>query len=336
MSKDNLHLLWGENGVELEEKAAMWRRASTEKYGADAVAVVDVDSEDGGPQAALAALGTRSLFDDPGGRRVVFLRGFPGALPRSEAGKEAEKRLANALATLDEGVVAICQSPAPDRRSSTWKAISKVATSMHFPGFEKGRNGLLSPAGAKAAQDFCARRFQYLGAKVQAAAITALVQTVGGCPFRLAREAEKLSLAAEDGQAVTPADVQQLCIPSEEIPSFALSDAASTGEALPVMRAIFRSVDAGEDAMAILLRDCLPLMRNLLEIHAELQGKGTSSVHPFIKSRFSGPARHASTAQLLAAHAQLAALDRAFRSGTAKTPARAALGLCRAVSAGFL
>jgi DNA polymerase-3 subunit delta len=169
---------------------------------------------------------------------------------------------------------------------------------------------------------------QSLGVKLEPAAVTRLVETVGSDLSRLALAVEQLGLYAIDpgasgaggGQrAVTSDDVDELIADTRERSVFELTDAIGAADRVRALAAVGSLCDQRESAVGVVVM-LARHVRQLALVHA-MRTAGTPrnewpsrlGVPPFIVDKVTAQARAYSPAALAAAIRRLAEADRALK-----------------------
>ena len=85
--------------------------------------------------------------------------------------------------------------PTPDKRTSAWKTTEKIIGKVHtFPLWERNRNGLFSAQGIAQAGAWAQQKMAEYGGELSSASARFLVEYVGGNPWNIAGECQKLAL----------------------------------------------------------------------------------------------------------------------------------------------
>lgn len=197
------YLFTGNNRSHILQEALKWKSAFTQKYGIENVLHVtnlDQISE----KVLLESLLSRSIFSE---KRLVIIDGFPYAGERSFSwALDIETILLEYLPKVPEDTLVVFLSENPDKRTSGYKELSKIAEIKNFS--LEGEDGV----------------FQYLSQKyknIDSEALRKLIFFKGGDMQKSQSELEKLSITRE---AITLKDIEALIIPEFEESIFVFID----------------------------------------------------------------------------------------------------------------
>ncbi len=154
--------------------------------------------------------------------------------------------------------------------------------------------------------------------QIEPAAITRLIDAVGGDLSRLALSIEQLGLFAGD-RPVTSDDVDELIADTRERSVFELTDAIGSGDRGRALAAVSSLCDQRESAVGVVVM-LARHVRQMALVHS-LKAAGAArnewasklGVPPFIVDKIAGQARAYSPASLAAATQRLAMADRALK-----------------------
>jgi len=317
--KDNLFLLTGEDDYSLKQFLRKWERSALEKYGEYNVIRYDFESKP--VSELLGELNAPPFFGD--GKRIFFIENFPPA-PPSRAFAEKKKQeitaLSEALADLSEESVVVLASPKPDKRISAYKKLLPLLAKIHsFPVWTKEYSGVLSSEGYSAATEWVLEQVALAGGKILPAAARFLIEYCGSNPWILSNEIEKLVLySSESGRPISEDDIKHLSCPSDEMVNFAFSNAVQTGKKSEVFHVFHQLLSANTAPQAILGRDLIPTIRQLLQVSLAVETNASAKeagVHPFVFNKLKNVASRFSSDRLMKAHRHLLTIDRESKTG---------------------
>jgi DNA polymerase-3 subunit delta len=232
-------------------------------------------------------------------RRMVFVRDL-SALPADEA-----EPLIDYFAKPNPSTVLVAVASKLDKRLKLFAVASKKGY-VHV--LEAPRQ--LAP--------WVRAEAQAHGVKIDGAAITRLVDTVGSDLSRLALTVEQLGLYAH-GRAVTSDDVDDLIADTRERSVFELTDAIGAADRVRSLAAVASLCDQRESAVGVVVM-LARYVRQLALVHTLRandvpRGEWASKlgVPPFVVDKLLAQARGYSRAALADATRQLAEADRAFK-----------------------
>jgi len=309
----------GGNDFELKRFLQKWEKASLEKYGEYNVFRFSLEDRD--ISEVITELLSPPFFGE--GKRIFFLENFPPpppSRPFSQKKKEGFEELKNALLDLSDDAVAVCATPKPDKRTAVYKALSKVvAKTYDFPAFERDRSGALSAEGLSQATDFVRSEVEKRKGAILPAAARFLVTFCGADSWKLDREIDKLlSLSLAQEKPISERDIEQVCLPSDEMMNFAFSNAVQSGQVQKILQVFHQLLDGGEAPQAVLGRDLIPTFRQLFQIKLLLESKGSPAdigLHPFVFSKMKSLAGKFSKKALQEMHSELGRIDVALKTG---------------------
>jgi DNA polymerase-3 subunit delta len=315
--KANLFLLTGENTFELQRFRRAWQAKALEKYGEFNVSDVDVIERPIGE--ILGEMNSPPFFGD--GKRIFFLSNFPppagGRAPSAQKKTEFEALIA-ALKQLDDDTVVICIVPKPDKRMSAYKQLIKIVGKVHeFTAWEKSHSGSLSPAGKQAAVAWVDQESKGM---VKGEAARFLVDYCGDDPWKLHNEIKKLALLSGK-RHITPELIELVCVPTNEMMNFAFSNAVQSQNIKRILDTFDELCNAGDAPQAIVARDIVPTIRQLLLVKLTLDAGKTAAdakIHPFVFNKLKEVARNFALPDLFSAHQSILHLD--FDSKRGKVP----------------
>jgi DNA polymerase III subunit delta len=233
--------------------------------------------------------------------RMIFVRDLVG-LPADEA----------------EPLLAYCAKPNP---STVIVAItSKVDKRLKLYaglGKKKWLHVLEAPR-SNALPGWVNAEAKSLGVKLEPAAVSRLVDAVGGDLSRLLLSVEQLGLYAK-GRAVTSDDVDELIADTRERSVFELTDAIGAADRPRALAAVASLCDQRESAVGVVVM-LARHVRQMSLVHAlrdqrapRNEWPGKLGVPPFIVEKIAGQARAYSPAALATATQRLAMADRALK-----------------------
>lgn len=225
-----MHLVLGDEELLVERAVADVLRSARRRAGTDDVPVNrmragDVDTYE------LAELLSPSLFAD---ERIVVLEAA------GEAGKEAAAMIASAAADLPSGTVLVVVHSGGGRAKA-------LATELQSLGAVVHPCAKIAKAGERA--DFIRREFRVLGVKVDADAVTALLDSVGSDVRELAAACSQL--VADTAGAVDAAAVRRYHSGRAEVKGFDIADKAVAGDLEGAAEALRWAMMRGEPLVVL-------------------------------------------------------------------------------------
>lgn len=165
------------------------------------------------------------------------------------------------------------------------------------------------------------------GVKMEPAAISRLVDTVGSDLSRLSLAVEQLGLFAGAGRAVTSDDVDELIADTRERSIFELTDAIGAADRPRALAAVASLCDQRESAVGVVVMLArhirqLSLVHVLREANEPRAQWGSRlGVPPFVVDKLIAQARRYAPRALATATQRLAIADRALKGDITLTPA---------------
>jgi DNA polymerase III subunit delta len=234
-------------------------------------------------------------------RRMVYVRELAG-LPANEA----EPLLAY-LAKPNPSTVIVAVTSKLDKRLKLYAQLSK-----------KGFLHVLDAPRPQALPGWVRAEAKQLGVALEPAAVSRLIDAVGGDLSRLALSIEQLGLYAK-GRAVTADDVDDLIADTRERSVFELTDAIGAADRARALAAVASLCDQRESAVGVVVM-LARHVRQMAMVHA-LRSSNTPraawgsklGVPPFIVDKIAAQARSYSPEALATAVQRLAMADRALK-----------------------
>src|SRR6266700_3112222 len=246
------------------------------------------------PARIRQALETTSLF---GGRRAVVLRGV------DESPAEVQRSFIAYLKDPNPDCLVVLTSTKP--LAALAEAVRKVG---HVVEAAKGRrNDLFLWLREKAKE---------LGLRTQGDAMGALIEAVGEERMALAQALEELSLALGRGGRLGAEEVARNFRGRGDATTFALLDAAATGQTGPAVLALRRLLAQGESPQAVLSALARHL-RSMMEVRGGPPARAVKELgmHPFRAEKLVKQAAGFSAPALAQAFREVAAADHRTKSG---------------------
>ena len=240
-------------------------------------------------------------------RRMVFIRDLAG-LPADEA----------------DGLLAYLARPNPSTVIAA--VVGKLDKRLKLYG-QLSRKGYLHVLEApRQLAPWVRAEAQHLGVKLDAAAVSRLVDVVGSDLSRLALAVEQLGLFA-GGRAVTTADVDELIADTRERSVFELTDAIGAADRGRALAAVASLCDQRESAVGVVVM--LPRHVRQLALAHGLRASNTPraewgarlGVPPFVVDKLVAQARAYAPGALATATLRLAEADRALKGDQTLTSA---------------
>jgi DNA polymerase-3 subunit delta len=251
----SIFLMVGPDDFLLSEHVEKFKKGAIEKYGE-----FSVDSFSFETHSYKEV--RNEIFSPPffGGKRVVLLENFPpSATPKvSESKKEQYLSLIEEFSELPEDVVLICVNSNPDKRTTIYKSLKKIAGTFYdHPSFDikKDKYKII---------EWIIDRFKRRGGAISQKNAEFLLHFSGENLRILDSEITKLSHYVLQKE-IEEKDIIDLAIPSEEGGGdFAFSNALSTANISLIIKE-FIALSQKHDPAMIFNRDVLSSFRNLLK-----------------------------------------------------------------------
>jgi DNA polymerase-3 subunit delta len=299
------YLIHGDDHGRIAERRARLRSLAEAESGAQGVELFEGDAAT--PEAVAAALNAMTFAL---GRRFIIVDGV-------ESWKERGL----------EPLVAAIAASAPDttvaffaREDSRKKAPKGLHEAVRSAGGDISAEQSVKPWELP---KWVAARARELGLQLEPDAARALISSVGDRQQRLLRELEKLALWAEDGAALSAAEVAELAAPSAERRAWTLADALVAGDTQAATR-VYLTLRAQGERVPGLLYWLAQRVRTALEIAQTLdRGEPPAQIKRGLRmpsraaDRLIADARASGSEQLQRALEQVADLELASRGGGA-------------------
>jgi DNA polymerase-3 subunit delta len=232
-------------------------------------------------------------------RRMVFIRDL-SQMPADEA-----EPVINYLAKPNPSTVIVAIASKIDKRLKLFAALSK--------------KGYIHPLDApRQLAPWVRDEAKVKGVKIDAQAVSRLVDTVGADLSRLSLALEQLGLYAGN-RAVTPDDVDELIADTRERSVFELTDAIGAADRPRALAAVASLVDQRESAVGVVVMLARHIRQltlvHTMRAHNVPRGEWASriGVPPFVVDKLMAQARSYSPGALATATQRLAVADRALK-----------------------
>lgn len=264
-----LYLIAGTDGAKIDATRSRLRARAERDGGIASLQVFEPGEGRGAPdhEALLGAIPAMSLTES---RRYLLADGVERWRDRQL------EAVAAALAGLppDLSIVLIARAKAPPKLVKAVKAANGEIHEFEAP---RARD-MPRLLGADA---------EKLGFRLDSAAARMLVDRMGANPQRLHNELERLALWAEEGGAVSAADLEAMIADTSEAVVWALSDALLERDAAAALRIAERLISQGENVTGLIyglasrLRKACAAAAMLEEGMAPKQVESSLGMHPY-------------------------------------------------------
>ena len=216
---------------------------------------------DARPDDVVFAVRTRPMLGD---RRVVVFahieRLFKGRKKLAEVEDEdgAEESAApdpggleNYIANPEPSNVLVLVATDVNRSTKLGKALAKLAVTVECDGFNtEGFNG--AQTALRDAMQFAAERAKAAGKRIDAPALTALVERAGPDIMRLRKDIDTLVLFVGDAAAITEKDVRLVVGAAQQFDDWAVTNAIAAGDAAAALRHVQLMIENGSSPFQML------------------------------------------------------------------------------------
>lgn len=289
----------------LREFLQNYKNAAIEKYGEFSVEKFSL--QDNSPAQIRNEIFSPAFF---GGKRVIFIEGFPpSATPKlNEVKKKAFESLIKELPELPEDVVVIFSEAKPDKRTKIFKDLKKIATKyFEHAEFDPKKEPYKY-------SEWIIERGKKYGTIFEKKGADFLRSFVGNNLSHLDSEIQKLALYSPMKE-VSSKDIEDLCIPSEEIADFSFSNAVGNGNTSKILQE-FKTLSDKYDAGMVFNRDVLSVLRTLLKVRFSIDSpEEKSGIHPYVLRNMKTTANNIPKKKLLKAHSALTQIDQMTKDG---------------------
>lgn len=320
MSKEKrgtIMLFTGDEDFLLKEKIKSWKKASEEKYGEFNVMSIslEIPNKDAIGYISLRSKEIASEFLTPsffGEKRVIFLENFPVS-DKKGLTKDADKffmKIYKSLENLPENNVVIMSSFKPDKRTSIYKNIKKIAQVEEFKKLE-----------SQELYDWILNKTKSLEAKMLANAARFLAEYCGNDLWKIDQEIKKLVSYCEK-ETISEEHIQEICLPHTELADFALSNALQNSDTKKAIKILKEELDLSTHPQVIISRDLATVIRQILNVKWASENNKSAkeiSMHPFVFSKWKNSAFKFSYSKIKEAFNLLLAIDEGLKTGKIDT-----------------
>ena len=324
-----IFLITGPEPLQFHEKVQSFSLGAKEKYGDFSFNTLSYKGNS--LQEIIQEISSPSFFCE---KKIVRIDEFPPPANRNSSkknnqeGKEREKSdesdkeennqsqkkseeidFLKILEGIDENTVIIFTSLNPDKRTSFYKGLSKIAKKTYeFPLWdEKNQKEIIL---------WTKKRAEKYGISLSPQIAEFLRMFVGNSFLSIDQELKKLLLCCGE-KNISEEDITTICLQTEELPNFALADAILSGN----IKKIFKTqmeLSKNEDVITIFYRDIVSLFRNLILVSSSIKEKKESSeikMHPFVLQKTKKILQNISQKKLLSAYAKIQEIDSVSKKG---------------------
>lgn len=304
----SLYFFYGEDTYSIAKKIQHWVEGFKAKYDESNIEIFEgknIDLKD-----FATNLTSMPFLSD---KRLVIVKNFLG-----EASSDTQKEMVEILSAEipDFCVLAFAENKMPDKRTSLFKTLSKIATTEEF---EPPTPFALT----KWIEDETTKR----GGRIAHADAEFLGQHVGPNLWQLENEVNKL-VSAAGASPITKKLILDLVVPSLSSSIFKLTDAIAVKDRTMSLKVFSILVESGEDPIMIFYM----IVRHFrILIQAKyLVDSGTTDqtaiaralkCHPFVAQNAAKQCRNFDMPLLKKIYAHLLELDKSFKSGRVKVTA---------------
>jgi DNA polymerase-3 subunit delta len=237
---------------------------------ADVFGLEMIDGAADNVEAAVNALeqARQALLTLPflGGSKLVWLKNASfladAGTGRSESVTRALERLCEVLESgLPEGISFLLSAPLADKRRTSYKLLTKLATTTVYDLPNLGFRG-----DEEAITEWTAVRARERGLQLRPDAVDILAARVGLNPLQLESELGKLETAFGTGTRISSGEIRLLVPQTREGGIFDLSDAILKRDLVLALETLQQLIHQGERGVGILLAAVVPTVRNLLVV----------------------------------------------------------------------
>jgi DNA polymerase III delta subunit len=316
-----IFLIIGPEPLQFYEQVQSFSSQAKEKYGE--FAFYSISYKENSLSEILQEIVSPAFF---GGKKIVKIEHFPPSPEKysskkneeeesnekkkfNKDKKKTEEEFVKSLEQAPEDTVVIFTSLNPDKRTFLYKAIAKLAKKTYeFPlANEKNQNEITF---------WIQKRAEKYGISLPIQIAEYLGIFVGNSFFALDQELKKLFLYCGT-KNISKQDIDTLCFKTTELPSFALSNVALSGNPVRILETLRNLLESDEN-ITVLYRDILPLFRNLIHLSFSLQERKTASeigMHPFVFQNTKKILQYTSQKKLLISYSKIQKIDALSRIG---------------------
>ncbi len=302
--KKNIFFFYGNDTYSSSEKVRVWREQFAKKYNDD-LNISLIEGKQLTPAQFRSETEAMPFLAD---KRLTIVKGF------LNAGKtDHQKKIAEIIETTpDHSIVVFHEIQSPDKRTSLFKKLKKIATIEEF-----------KPLEGLALSQWITKKATQKNATINSNAANLLASLVGSNLWQLNNEIAKLSLYCK-GRTIENNDVNLLASKNFSESIFTLTDAIAAKRPQKSLDTFHTLIASGEEIPRIFYM-IVRHFRILLQVK-ELMDKGYQhkqivdevKEHPFVIKNTMQQARNFSQQLLVLVYRQLLGIEIAMKSGGIK------------------
>lgn len=235
MKNNNLFFWTGEEDFLIKEKRALWEEAFSSKHGGD----INISVIDGKELSAGEIISNFETVPFLAEKRLVFVNNLPPKANEKIDSKKSEAILSS-LALIAESTVLVFIQNKPDKRTSFYKKLIKIAQTEEFKAMKE-----------KEVEDWLKNYIKKRDAEILPSALSFLVKQTGTNLWKLSQEANKLISYNRKEKAISENDIQKLVIPHISSNIFSFLDAFSDKKDLRAIKELHNIIIEGESLMQL-------------------------------------------------------------------------------------
>lgn len=297
-------LFHGDDGYSCNETLQNWKEKFIEKYGEDALEVVDGKTLD--TSSFITNIESLPFLSE---KRLTIVKDF-----LNDGHEEKQKKVAKHLAKApDFNLIIFYESKDPDKRTSLYKALKKHGEIKNFP--EKTPAETARWILEKAKQKEMKINFQ---------TASHLCKYCGADLWKLSNELEKLKLFCGEKE-VDEKTIEEICTPSLSASIFKLTDELAEKNEKEALKAMKNLLESGEDPLKIFFMIARHF-RILVQVH-EMVNKQMSlyaikeklNQHEFVIKKTSWQSKNFTFENLKSIYEKLLKIDIETKTGGIKS-----------------
>ena len=301
----SIYFFYGEDNYSVSKKIKFWTDQFELKHEGDTnIEIIEGKSLD--PKGFATNLQTLPFLAE---KRLTIIKDF-----LKHANADTQKEVAEIIdATPDFCVLVFTETHPPDKRTTLFKKLSKIATTEEFK----------APTPEQLVKWITKETIERKG-QINQTEANFLAQQVGPNLWQLSNEINKLISAAGQNTPITNKLIEDLVAPSLSSSIFKLTDSIAAKNRKGSLKVFKTLIDSGEDLMMVFYM-IVRHFRILIQAHyLTEQGNSPTDIarklkqHPYVATTTSNQSKNFTQDKLKQIYEQLLYIDKSFKTGRVK------------------
>ena len=304
IKKQSVFLFYGQDTYSSSQKLKFWKNEFIKKYGENSLE--QIEGKELNSQEFSTNIESMPFLSE---KRMIIIKNF------LNQGKEENQKLVakNLNSSSDSNVIIFYEETTPDKRTTLYKTLSKIAKIELFPELS-----------SLEINNWIIKRAKEQNINIDFRNANYLSQNCGPNLWILASELEKLKLYAGE-QTVNKEMIDEICTASLTASIFKLTDSIAQKDSKSSLKTFKILAESGEDPIKTFFM-IVRHFRILIQIH-EMVSKGENSgtitkrlkQHPFVVQKVSSQSKNFQQEKIEEIYKELLKIDKGVKTGVIKS-----------------